>query len=240
MAYGAMPTEAPRGLTVSGWLSTLATAFGVTMLLFGARLQTPGARGGVRGPATMAEVPTRMAEVRSATSEKPWLRENGWRAVRCVSSTEGSWHPAADMLAGTERYGERASVDEDRTWSVVWDWSQHSEALLALTDASYWLVVSKDQLRNYGGPVQTQVARSSASSVPTETEWYLRGSEDCDAAVASGKPLECSEAGAKEDPWASVYDHSADEGGYVYGGNAMTGHLEHLGQNGVGACVWVR
>ena len=38
----------------------------------------------------------------------------------------------------------------------------------------------------------------------------------------------------------SVYDHGAADPGMVYGENSKMGHMEHLGVDGIGACVWVR
>ena len=169
----------------------------------------------------------------------------GWTVVRCVSSTQGSWHPATDMLvsfsyschilqAGTEAYGSESA---DGTWSVEWDMTERRQMLLALTDFSLWAIIDKEQLQNYGGPVQTTIAKSSSSDEPYSAEWYLRSVEDC---AASTKEIDCGEFGALEDPWASVYDHSATDPGMVYGEDSKTGHLEHLGVDGVGACVWVR
>jgi hypothetical protein len=43
-----------------------------------------------------------------------------------------------------------------------------------------------------------------------------------------------------EDPWCSVNGHYDDDPGMVYGENSKTGHMEHLGINGVGACVWLK
>ena len=183
---------------------------------------------------------TRSAELRSVEADAmdaisarvQSLAGGDWRAVRCVSSAEGTWHPATDMLMGTEAYG---TPGDDATWSVAWDWESYGEMLLALTDASYWLVIDKGELKKTGGPVSVDIKASSASpDAPSRAEWYIRGPDDEDC----GK-VGCSDLGALEDPWASVYDHGADEGGYVYGGNAKTGHLEHVG-SGVGACVFVR
>ena len=161
----------------------------------------------------------------------------GWTAVRCVSSTFGAWHPAKDMLRGTETYGSPSSVGDDGTWSVAWAYDSYSEMLLGLTDGSQWLIIDKDQLHNYGDPVQTSIKKSSASESPYEAEWYLRSAEDC---AASEKPVECGPNGALEDPWATVFDHSADDNGCVYGELSKTGNMGNLGVDGVGACVWVR
>ena len=99
---------------------------------------------------------------------------------------------------------------------------EYTQALLALTNFSMWAVVDADTLFQYGAPVSATLLASSASpDAATTAQWYIR-------------------PGNSEDPWASVYDHSAADPGMVYGENAKTGHREHLGVGGVGACVWLR
>ena len=146
-----------------------------------------------------------------------------WTAVRCVSSKEGAWHPATDNLRGTESYGTVSSWEDDTTWSASWSFDNDgfTQVLLALTDFSYWLVVDSSTLFQYGAPLEATILASSASSNQTFAQWYIR-------------------EGNTEDPWASVYDHSASDPGMVYGENSKKGHMEHLGKNGIGACVWLR
>jgi len=165
-------------------------------------------------------------------------RMDDWTPVRCVSSKDGTWHPATDMLQGTESYGTRLPVTADATWSMTWDWDDCDELMLALNDFSYWLVVDKSQLQNYGAPVSTRIEMSSYSDTPYNAEWYLRGPTECAADLAAGKNTECGASGALEDPWATVFDHETEEAGYVYGENSATGHREHLASTG--ACVYVR
>ena len=59
----------------------------------------------------------------SSSSSSAWalsgpesINGGGWTVVRCVSSTEGTWHPATDNLRGTESYGTEQSWDADATW----------------------------------------------------------------------------------------------------------------------------
>ena len=188
-----------------------------------------------RGAAGAAGAASAFGATVPASSSASNVDGGGWTLVRCVSSQEGTWHPAKDMLHGTEVYGEPHSADG--TWSVAWAETDYSELLLGLTDLSYWVVIDESQLYNYGDPVMTTISTSSASSTPYKAEWYLRSAADC---AASTKDLECGQYGAFEDPWASVYDHTAEEPGMVYGEDALTGNMDHLGVDGVGACVWVR
>mmetsp|Transcript_54419 Transcript_54419/g.124067 ORF Transcript_54419/g.124067 Transcript_54419/m.124067 type:complete len:231 (+) Transcript_54419:353-1045(+) len=145
-----------------------------------------------------------------------------WSLVRCVSSSQGSWHPATDNLRGNETYGVyNDDYRSNETFSVLFNESDTKHYLMALTDFSSWVVAEKGTLFEYGAPTHSKIIMSSASAEPYYAEWYIR----------EGNP---------EDPWVSVYDHFALDPGMVYGENSKTGHMEHLGVGGIGACVWVR
>lgn len=146
----------------------------------------------------------------------------GWNLVRCVSSQQGSWHPATDNLRGTDSYGViQNEHTTDTTFTKTWDTSNTSYFLFAYTDFSMYLVTKTETLFEYGAPTNSEILISSSSSIPYTAQWYIR----------DGNP---------EDPWCSVFDHSASDPGMVYGENSKTGHMEHLGVNGTGACVWVK
>jgi hypothetical protein len=191
--------------------------------------------------------------------------DGGWSLVRCVSSSEGTWHPATDNLRGSDQYGTYADYRNDTTFTLTWKTSDVKMYLFALTDFSYWLVTKKAQIFEFGAPTSSTVLVSSASADSYEAGWYIREHN-------------------LEDPWVSVYDHGeggvpfsftlsfidvgvgmscleidftgflippptsfdppphpdADEPGMVYGENSKKGHLEHLGSEGRGACVWIR
>ena len=109
----------------------------------------------------------------------------GWDCVRCVASTEGSWHPATDNLRGTEAYGDVTSWDADETWSTTWsfaledddddDGDGYTQVLLALTNFSYWLVVDAESLFALGAPVEVTLLASSASpDTSSIAQWYIR------------------------------------------------------------------
>jgi len=157
----------------------------------------------------------------SSVSSPADVLDGGWILVRCVSSSDGCWHPATDNLRGSDEYGSYADYRNDTTFSVQWETSDVKMFLFALTDFSYWLVTKKAQIFEFGSPTSSTVLVSSASDEAYEAEWYIRDH-------------------SLEDPWVSVFDHDADEPGMVYGENSKQGHLENLGSSGRGACVWVR
>jgi len=98
----------------------------------------------------------------------------GWTVVRCVSSSEGSWHPAVDNLYGTESYGTYVnSYTTDSTFSTTLSPSDYSTALLGLTDLSAWVVVDTSQLYVLGKPVDVDIIESSASSASYTAEWFV-------------------------------------------------------------------
>jgi len=151
-----------------------------------------------------------------------------WKAVRCVSSTEGTWHPATDNLYGLEEYGEDSrgylfsDYKTDETWSRQWDINDVDEFLFALTDFSQWLVATKEACLLRGDPLYAPIEMSSIKMEPYHALWYNRG--------------------IPEDPWVSLLNHTGTTGDYmvVYGEDSYTGHMENLGQDDRGACVWVR
>ena len=98
----------------------------------------------------------------------------GWTVVRCVSSTEGSWHPATDNLYGTESYGTYVnSYTMDTTFSTTWSPNDYSTALVGLTDLSAWVVVDTSQLYVLGKPVDVEITESSVSSTSYTAEWSV-------------------------------------------------------------------
>ena len=148
-----------------------------------------------------------------------------WTVVRCVSSSEGTWHPATDKLAGTDVYGTYNSTftTNPETFSTSWDPDDYSQILLGYSDLSFWLMADMSTVFTIGSDFPAPILKSSKSDTPYTALWYNR-------------------EGKEEDPWASVNDHDDDDPGMVYGGQSKTGHMEHLGDaaDGVGACVWVR
>ena len=151
----------------------------------------------------------------------------GWTVVRCVSSSEGTWHPATDQLAGTDQYGtyDAKFTTNPTTFSIKWKPENYSQVLLGYSDLSFWLLVEMNTIFTIGSNFPASILKSSkAPNGPSYTAlWYNRYHN-------------------AEDPWASVYDHGDDDPGMVYGGNSKSGHMEHLGDaaDGVGACVWLR
>lgn len=96
----------------------------------------------------------------------------GWTVVRCVSSTEGTWHPATDNLYGSESYGTYVnSYTTDTTFSATWTPSDYSTVLLGLTDLSAWVVADTSQLFVLGSPADATIIESSTSSTSYTVEW---------------------------------------------------------------------
>ena len=100
--------------------------------------------------------------------------------VRCVSSKEGSWHPATDLLHGTDVYGTFVdSYETDTTFSTTWSPDDYSTVLLALTDFSFWAVADVSQLFELGKPVDVTITESSSSSTSYTAEWQEPFSLGC-------------------------------------------------------------
>ena len=124
---------------------------------------------------TVVESSSSSSTASTVVSSPDEVDGGGWTLVRCVSSSEGSWHPATDNLYGTEAYGTASSdYTSDGTWSVTWDASSMSEYLFAYTDLSMWLRCASATVFEYGAPTSSEVLESSASLDAYTAEWYIR------------------------------------------------------------------
>lgn len=70
----------------------------------------------------------------------------GWELVRRVKAGP-YWHPATDLLSGSEAYGIFVNDPTiDATFSRTWDTQTYNQFLFATGDGSKWLVAMKDEV----------------------------------------------------------------------------------------------
>jgi glutathionyl-hydroquinone reductase len=145
----------------------------------------------------------------------------GWKLVRHVPKGN-KWHPATDLLAGTQAYGDPKNMD--KAWSDKFDNSKFNEFLFATGDMSLWMTMEKDEATgSFYSAKKRQILSSSFSCAPSQATMYRR-------------------SGNKEDPWISLKDHSTSikEGSIVYGENGFGGkHSESISKHD-GGDVYIR
>ena len=67
---------------------------------------------------------------------------DGWRLVRRVRAGY-TWHPATDLLVGTDVYGIPSSPTADETFSV--EFGDFDQFLFATGDGTKWLIADKEE-----------------------------------------------------------------------------------------------
>ena len=146
----------------------------------------------------------------------------GWQLVRRVRGGS-TWHPSTDNLAGTDSYGVyNGDATADATFSISFG-SDFDDFLFTTGDGVKWLIATRDAVigANYANSLRS-ILKSSINSNPYSARWYNR-------------------AGASEDPWISLLDHTASTGteNVIYGENQNGDHSTIL-VNHNGANVFIR
>jgi hypothetical protein len=145
------------------------------------------------------------------------LFDGGWVRVRHIPSGK-SWHPATDLLAGTDVYGDQN--DDTNAWSIGFEntvpgWDT---LLFATGDCMNWLAATKDAVSGgtYSNALR-QILASSLNGEPHESRWYNRGGSNT------------------VDPLITLEDWGVDYGGILYVGasNADSNYAGSLQHDGV-------
>jgi len=138
---------------------------------------------------------------------------DGWTLVRHVPAGN-NWHPAGDLLRGTDVYGY--VYDLNRAFSFSFDFDDVDQFLFSSGDCQYWLIADKNELLDVSPNATKTILKSSTSNVPYTATWYGEG--------------------RYEDPWISLSDYPND---ILYGGNGNQKHTQVIQQH-FGANVYIR
>ena len=93
---------------------------------------------------------------------------NGWKLVRRVGMTNGTWHPARDNLLGTAQYGEPCDYWEECTFSIPFHQYRFKEFMFATGTFLQWIIIESAPIQqfHFPGPFDTKVIMSSAQKHP--------------------------------------------------------------------------
>jgi hypothetical protein len=104
----------------------------------------------------------------------------GWRIVRYLPATSGTWYPINDNLAGITSSG--ISYDYTNFWTIPF--GTFDEFVFATFNTNYWLQVSRIQAigENYTNAPRT-IIKSSISNTSYTANWYNRAGESVDPQI---------------------------------------------------------
>jgi hypothetical protein len=145
----------------------------------------------------------------------------GWQLVRHAGSSEDSWPPWDDDLAGTNSYNAPTDTNKYKqltSWTIPWQSHKVRHFLFAFGDCSKWVIAEPAQVygEKYNATSSRWALKSQASATPFQVKWTYR-------------------TGASQDPIIKVSDSDTyniyAEGNYSIYSDDIANMNEHKGAN---------
>ena len=149
----------------------------------------------------------------------------GWRIVRYLPATSGTWYPINDNLAGITSSG--ISYDYSNWWTIPF--GTFDEFVFATFNTNYWLQVSRIQAigENYTNAPRT-IIKSSISNTSYTANWYNRAATSDDPQASS------------YDPQIGLRNHRTAPYGNVEGGGDLLLYVEGSTALGTESAIFIK